>query len=53
MVVGLLLRIGNNDIIIDKIIYGIVKEKELSDVFEEDGYIWVYYCCVVWFEGVS
>lgn len=22
-------------------------------MFDEDGFIWVYYCCVLWFEGVS
>lgn len=53
VVVGLFLRSGNYDLTVDKITYGIVKEKELSDVFEDDGFIWVYYCCVVWLEGVS
>lgn len=53
VVVGLPLRTGNNDTTIDKTTYGTVKEKELSDVFEEDGYTWAHHCCAAWSEGVS
>lgn len=53
VVVGLPLRSGTQELTIDKTTYGTVREKELSDVFEEDGYTWAHHCCAAWSEGVS
>lgn len=53
VVVGLPLRTGNHDLTVDKTTYGTVKEKELSDVFEDDGFTWAHHCCAAWSEGVS
>ena len=52
VVVGLPLRTNNHEVIIDKITYGTVREKDVSEVFDEEGYIWAHHCCAAWSEGV-
>ena len=53
VVVGLPLRSANQELTVDKSSFGTVKEKDLSDIFEEDGYTWAHHCCAAWSEGVS
>lgn len=53
VVVGLPLRSGNQELTVDKTTFGTVREKDLCDVFEEDGFTWAHHCCAAWSEGVS
>ena len=53
VVVGLPLRSANQELTVDKTSFGTVKEKDLSDIFEVDGYTWAHHCCAAWSEGVS
>lgn len=53
VVVGLPLRTGSQELTIDKTTFGTTREKDLGDVFEEDGFTWAHHCCASWSEGVS
>lgn len=53
VVVGLPLRSGNQELTVDKTTFGTTREKDLGDMFDEDGFTWAHHCCASWSEGVS
>lgn len=52
VVVGLPLTAKNTTLGIDKTMFGTIREKDVSSVFEEDESCWAHHCCASWSQGV-
>ncbi|XP_031573347.1 uncharacterized protein LOC116307296 isoform X3 [Actinia tenebrosa] len=52
VVIGLSFRNNGHSLSPDKCMFGSVREKDVSELFENDGSVYAHHCCASWSEGV-
>lgn len=52
VVIGLPFRNNGQAMTADKCMFGSVRERDVTEVFESDGSVWAHHCCASWSDDV-
>lgn len=52
VVIGLPFRNNGHSLTADKCMFGSIRERDVTEVFENDGSVWAHHCCASWSDDV-